>query len=351
MSRHMACAGSLFGALIVLTSAQTSSTQWLSASNPCACAQPVVQACYRTVPVTTYREVKRTVTRPVYETKYVNQTVTAYRPVTETRTAIIPTTTYQNVTECRTVTQNRGYWRTRYEQRRLKSACEYDPRPNLFGWLNRTGYSIRSAFTPRTVAHREYVPNVVSYQVPITRRVAIRGTRKVTYQVTRMQPYTTTRKVAINTVRYVSTNIIERHPVTVWRTIPIGSTVAYAYPGTTTTVLGPTPDPIGVVKSNGLSRTANSDDDKFKNRSTDSNEKKFERKSNETEPGKAIEFGKGSSYSPKSQQPTRKFIAISRRTPSIVQASRWMASRRRSIPSVQGPALVGPNTIASNSAR
>jgi hypothetical protein len=196
------------------------------------------------------------------------------------------------------------------------------------------------------------MPNVVSYQVPVTRQVAIRGTRKVTYQVTRMQPYTTTRKVAVNTVRYVSTNVVERHPVTVWRTIPIGSTVAYAYPGTTTTALAPTPDPIGGAKGNSPSRTANSNDDKFNNRSTDSTEKKFERKSNETESGKAIEFGKGSSYSPKNLQLTRKFIAISRRTPSIVQASRWMASRRRSNPSAQqGPALVGPNTIASNSAR
>ncbi|GAB4145512.1 MAG: hypothetical protein Tsb009_17670 [Planctomycetaceae bacterium] len=352
MSRNMICIGSFLGALLTLSMPQSLFAQWVGAANPCVCAQPVVQSCYQTVPVTEYRNVQRTVTQPVYETKYVDQKVTAYRPVTETRTATIPTVSYQTVTECKTVMQNRGYWRTRYEHLRLKSPCEYDPRPNLFGWLNRTGYSLRSMFTPRTVARREYVPNTVAYQVPVTRQVAVRGTRQVTYQVTRMQPYTTTRKVAVNTVRYVSRKVVQRHPVTVWRTVPIGSTIAYSTPYGTATALAPTPDPIGTAKRNTPNRTANSQDSKFNRAGTSQPEKKFERKSSEGESGKKIDFGiRGSSYQPARKTGSKKFVAVSRRAPSIVRAGRWMTTRRRIVQSQTGPALPAPNTLASISAR
>lgn len=356
MFRNMACAGSLLGALTLFSSAQTASAQWMPAGNPCPCPQPVVQPCYRTVPVTEYRQIRQTVTRPVYETKYVDQKVTAYRPITETRTANVPTVTYQNVTECQTRTRDMGYWRTRYEQRRLMSPCQYDPRPNLFGWLNRTGYAIRSTFTPRVVAHREYVPNVVAYNVPITRTVAQHGTRQVTYKVTRMEPYTTTRRVAVNTVRYVSQNVVRRQPVTVWRTVPIGSTVAFASVGNHT-ALAPNPDPIGSAKADPKKRTANSADNKFDDRSNDSSKDVFRRDSSSLDSKTNGNLGVDRSAQPPvfnhtaNRLASHRPAATSRRLPSIVRAGGWIARRPRRESTTRGPSLIGPNTIARVSNR
>jgi hypothetical protein len=207
-----------------------------------------VRQCYQTVPVTEYRQVKQTVQRPVVETKYVDRQFTEYRPVTETKTVNVPTVSYQNVTEYRTAQRDCGRWTTQYHQTPRCSPCEYDNRADLMGWLNRTGYSLRMAFTPRFTTSRHYVPNVVAYSVPVTRQVAIRGTRQVAYNVTRLVPQTTTRKVAVNTVRYVSQEVTAMQPVTVMRTVPIGSRVAYVpftTSGSTQTALQPIPDRIG----------------------------------------------------------------------------------------------------------
>jgi hypothetical protein len=122
--------------------------------------------------------------------------------------------------------------------------CEYDNRPNIFGFLNRTGYSVRMAFTPRVWTERIYVPNVVTQEVPVTRQVAVRGTQTVNYQVARTVPITTTRKVAVNTVKMVAQEIVTQRPVTVFRTVPMGSSLAFGVPAaapTTTTALQPTP--------------------------------------------------------------------------------------------------------------
>ncbi|HEX6985636.1 MAG TPA: hypothetical protein VF170_09675 [Planctomycetaceae bacterium] len=244
--------------------------------NPCqtvcqtVCQQTamVVQPCYQTVPVTEYQQVKQTVMRPVVETKYVDQQVTEYRPVTETKTAEIPVTTYQPVTEMQAVCQDRSYWATQYVPNCRLSPCQYDPRPGLLGWMNRTGYEIRSAFTPRYTAHRYYVPNQVVAQVPVTRHVAQHGTRQVTYNVTRYEPHTTTRQVAVNETKWVAEEQTVTKPVVAYRTVPVGTTVAYAPVGSavafggggiisnvaygeirynnggTATAFGPSPDPI-----------------------------------------------------------------------------------------------------------
>jgi hypothetical protein len=186
----------------------------------------------------------------VVETRYVDQEVTAYRPVTETRVAEVPITQYQNVTEYQTVTRDMGQWLTHRECIYRPSPCQYDPRPGLLGGLNRFGYSMRTAFSPSIRTRREYVPNYVAQTIPVTRQVAIPGTRQVTYNVTRMEAYQTTRKVAVNSVRMVAEQVTEMQPVTVMRTIPTGTRVAYVSPsslGTATasrTVLGPTPDPL-----------------------------------------------------------------------------------------------------------
>lgn len=355
MSRHMAVSGSVLGTLVMLFSAAPAHAQWLTA-NPCtACAVPVAQPCYRTVPVTEYRQVKQIVQRPVCETKYVNQTVTAYRPVTEQRTVNVPTVNYQNVTECRTVYKNCGYWRTRMECRRLPSPCAYDPRPDVFGWLNRTAYSIRATFTPRVAFHREYVPQVVAQQVPVTRTIAHHGTRQVTYNVTQMVPYTTTRKVAVNTVRYVAQEITHTQPVTVWRTVPIGTTIAYATPSytaaPTATALQPTPDPVSAK------RTATSTNNKIDGGSGNDANRKLNDDSSSLDSGRLDGLGTGRTGSPsairtsgdRSERLAGFVEAPARRhLPSIVYTSRWV-SRRRQTP---GPALVNPSvTLARNGNR
>jgi hypothetical protein len=244
--------------------------------NPCpVVCQPVcqqmamvVQPCYQTVPVVEHQEVKQTVMRPVTETKYVDQTVTEYRPVTETKTAEVPVTTYQPVTEMQTVCQDRSYWATQYVPNCRISPCQYDPRPGLVGWLNRTGYEVRSAFTPRYSAYRHYVPNQVVAQVPVTRQIAQQGTRQVTYNVTRYEPHETTRRVAVNETKYVAEERTVTKPVVAYRTVPVGTQVAYSPMGSsalafgggtitnvaygpirynnggTATAFGPSPDPI-----------------------------------------------------------------------------------------------------------
>lgn len=217
------------------------------AYNPCCCCPPIrVTACYQTIPVTEYRECRQTVQRPVVETTYVDQPCTEYKQVLENKTAEIPTCTYQNVTEMRTVQRDCGRWMTQCYQRPMVTPCEYDNRPDLFGFLNRTGFAVRMAFTPQSWTERVYVPNVVAQQVPVTRQVAVRGTQTINYQVAKIVPVTTTRKVAVNTVKMVSQEIVTQRPVTVFKTVPLGSSLAAGVPATTpaktTTALQPTTD-------------------------------------------------------------------------------------------------------------
>lgn len=232
------------------------------------CAQPV--ACYQTVPVTEYRQVRQKVRRPVCEVTYVDQPCTEYRPVVEQCTVNVPTCTYEDVIECRTVCRDMGCWVTRYTPICKMSPCEYDNRPGLGGWLNRTAYSIRASFTPDVIAHREYVPNIVMQTVPVRHRVAKHGVRQVTYNVTKMVAHTTTRKVAVNTVRYVEDEVVAVQPVTVMRTVPIGTTLAYGVPayGAPATAgaphrsaLAPQPDP---VSAEPIPRRADASDDRFR---------------------------------------------------------------------------------------
>ena len=214
----------------------------------------VVQPCYQTVPVTEYQEIKQTVMRPKVETAYIDQPVTEYRPITETRTVEQPYTTYQPVCEQQTVMRDRGYYTTTCTPNCRQSPCQYDCRPGLLGWMNRTGYEMRSAFTPRYTVQRNYVPNMVAETVPVTRYVAQQQSRQVSYNVTRMEAYQTTRKVAVNTTSYVAEEVTAMRPVTTYRTVPVGTTVAYAPLGSMTafgssatpsTAFGPTPDAAG----------------------------------------------------------------------------------------------------------
>ena len=239
------------GALALAASGSTAFGQ-CAPFNSCCCPPVRVTACYQTVPVTEYRECRQTVQRPIVETKYVDQPCTEYKQVVECKTAEVPTCTYQNVTEMRCVQKDCGHWITQCHTRPKVSPCEYDNRPDLFGFMNRTGYSVRMAFTPQTWTERIYVPNVVTTQVPFTRQVAVRGTQTVNYQVARMVPVTTTRKVAVNTVRMVCEEIVTKRPVTVFKTVPMGSALALGVPGnsptpTATTALQPVPESKGTA--------------------------------------------------------------------------------------------------------
>ncbi len=227
--------------------------QFLPGTGSCYCLQPVTQTYYQTMPVTEYRQVVQTVRRSVIETKYVDQPITEYRPVTETKTVEMPTVSYQTVTNYRTIQRPAGQWVTRFYQTSRISPCQYDSRPDIFGLINRTAYALRQAFTPSVIASREYVGGVITQQVPVTQSVAIPGTRRVSYNVTRLVPQTSTRKVAVNSVRYVDQQVTMLQPVTVMRNIPVGTRTVYSYSpygaGATRTMLLPTPGTINSPRS------------------------------------------------------------------------------------------------------
>ncbi len=233
------------------------------ACNPCV--QPVQQTCYRTVPVTEYREVKQTVQRPIVETKYVDQPVTEYRPVVEARTVDIPTVRYETVTECRDVCYQTGQWTAQMIPRPKISPCEYDSSPTLLGAINRSAYSIRSALTPDYKMSYNFEPQTIHQTVPVAHRVPVQELRKVTYNVTKMVPHTTTRKVAVRSVRYVTEEVTAMQPVTVMKTVAVGTSNGLAYapyptyaPSTSQTAATPSPDPVSQAKQPSPGRTADS---------------------------------------------------------------------------------------------
>lgn len=216
------------------------------AINPCPCVQPIRETVYQEVPVTKYRTVERTVKKPVVRTAYEDREVTAYRTVNETRTAEVPSVQYQNVTECRQCTVNRSYWRTAWQPVAKMSACQYDPSPTLLGELNRLSYSTRMTMTPNYIPRREFVPNVVAYNIPTTRTVAIPTTRQVSYNVARLEPYATTQRVAIQKVEYVDATVTAYEPYTEMRTVAVGTKTRYAFVdplggSTSATAARPTP--------------------------------------------------------------------------------------------------------------
>jgi hypothetical protein len=275
MTRQIRWAFSALAGAAVLTSASAVSAQWFS-SPGCGCAtqpvaRPVAQQCFQQVPVTQYQQVKHKVRRPVTEVSYIEQPVTTYRPVVETKTVSVPVTTYQNVTEYQTRVTQSGSWKTNYHCRQKLTPCQYDPSPSPLGWLNRSAYRFRSAFTPKVVATRQFVPQTFTAQVPVTRRVAVQSVRQQTYQVTKYVPEQTTRKVAVNKVRWVEEEVVAMKPITVMQTVPVTRTafgfsnyaprtqtafgwnsygtpaISYAAPATTIS-LAPTPDPVSAAK-------------------------------------------------------------------------------------------------------
>lgn len=341
---------SLLTALFGAVAAAPASAQFYDPCNVCQPIQPVAQTCYQTVPVTEYRQEQRTVLKPITEMKTVEQKFTEYVPVTEQRTAEVPYVTYQNVTECQTVTRDLGGWQTAYQPIAKMAPCQYDPNPTFGGWLNRTAYSIRSSFTPNYRTVRSYQPNVVAQTVPVTRQVAVRNTRQVTYNVTRYETRESSRMVQVPTTRYEKVVENVNVPVTVYRTVPTGTAITYGvspYGYTTSrTVLGPSPDPISNVRS------ADSSADSYK-RSDGSREAGNSDKT-DANPLKKISNEETKGFDPfpsdtRVDQPNdTQVTAVSRKVPSVVRASGWRPTGSVAMAKAKtGPKLLAPSVAAS----
>ena len=195
----------------------------------CTPIQPVQTSCYQTVPVTTYQREQQKVRVPYYKTAMESQTVTVMEPVTRQRTVEVPTVSYKTVVENRTVNRDMGRWQTNYQPVAKCAPCEVDPRPGMIGWLNRTGYSFRSAFVPNYRTSRQYVPNMVTCNIPTTRQVAVHGTQKVVQNFTEMVPRQKTVQVEVSKLAWREETQTVMKPTTAYRTVPIGSTLAYGY--------------------------------------------------------------------------------------------------------------------------
>ena len=200
-----------------------------TASVDCPCVKPVTETVYRDVPVVQYRTVQRPVKRAKMVTVMEEQDVTTYQTVNETRTVDVPSYDYQTVTECRPVTVNQSYWRTSMQPVQKMAPCQYDPRPSFLGELNRLGYSMRQAFVPNYVRRREFVPNVVAYNVPTQRTVAVPTTRQVTYNVARVVPVTKKQQVAVQKVVWEDDVVTAYEPYTTTRRVAVGTQTRYAY--------------------------------------------------------------------------------------------------------------------------
>ena len=288
--------------------------------------QPVVHPVYDTVQVTEFQPVKQKVQRPVVETKWVDQAVTEMRPVTEQRTVNVPTVDYQTVTEYRKVQKQVGYWTTKTQATGKVAPCQYDNRPGFAGWINRTAYSARTAFTPKTKVSRQFVPQTMTCTVPCTKKVAVPGMKQVTYNITSMVPQQTTRKVAINTVRYVEEEITAMKPVTVARTMQVGTRISYAPAGTGVasgpgnggpTALTPTPDAKASAKKPGTnpSRTANGDGNELDSEGFN----RSNLRSSYTAP--VNEYDAERTDATSKVEPSRPATKI----PSVVRVSQWVA--------------------------
>ena len=242
----------------------------------CTCVQPVQQTVYREVPVTKYRSVKKTVKVPVQRTAYVEKDVTVYRTVNETKTAEVPYTTYQTVSSCETAQVDNSRWQTSYQRNCKVSPCQYDPRPGFRGWWNRTGYSMRSAFTPNVIARRQYVRDVRTVARPVTRQIPITATRTVTYNVARVVPTVEKQRVAVLQTEMRDQVVTAMEPYTEMQTVAVGTTTQMAYVGGfngTATALAPTPAP---------SQTAREEPVEPRTRTADGAEGNFDLNSYET---------------------------------------------------------------------
>jgi hypothetical protein len=330
------------GALVALASS-ASAQYFYDPCNICAPAvvmQPVTETVYREVPVTKYRTEARVVQKPVVRTEYQDRPVTAYRPVTIQQTAEVPAVTYQQVTECRPVTANNSYWRTAWQPVPKMHPLQYDPSPTLLGEMNRWSYATRMAFTPNYIPRREFVPNVVAYNVPVTRTVAVPTTRQVTYNVTRMEPYETTQRVAVQKIEYVDQTVTAMVPYTEMTTMAVGTTTRYAFvdpSGTTATARGPVPDRTA-EEERIPRRAAGGDSGSSSSRDTEARPLSYPKEKAAPTPA---EPGHRDARNQTEDDATTVAQAESRPVPSVVRVAGWRAHKPQteSLPTGNGPEL------------
>ena len=217
--------------------------QTAAAVSDCPCMKPVTETVYKDVDVVQYKSVQKPTKVAKLVTVMEEREVVTYKTVNEQRTVSVPSYVTQTVNECRQVTRNQSYWRTAYQPVPKMSPCNYDGRPGLVGELNRLGYAFRNSITPNVVARREYVPNVVAYNVPVQRTVQIPTTRQVTYTVARQVPVTTVQKVPVQKTVWEDSTVTVQVPYTVRKRVAMGIRTRMVYTGDagSTTALAPTP--------------------------------------------------------------------------------------------------------------
>lgn len=362
MIQQIRCALSVLTGTAILASSTVASAQWFPSSNACGCAAqpvPVVQQCFRQVPVTEYQQVRQKVRRPITEVEYVEQPVTRWRPVTESKTVDVPVTQYQDVVEYQTVTKQCGQWTTNYYCNPKLTPCQYDPSPTPLGALNRAAYRIRSALTPSMYVRRQFVPQTIAQQIPVQRRIAVQSVQQRTVQVTKYVKEQSTQKVAVNRVRWVEDEVIALKPVTVVKTVPTtqtawgwqtyGAPTATAWapaPAATTTALRPAADPISRAATEKPSgRTATRSADEAHEDDTDDDRGDINRIDNAVPRRSAVD-----PIDRTTSQRSRLFEPVSPRSASrIARVGGWRASSRNAVPTAK-PATESDDLILLSAA-
>ena len=314
----------------------------------CTCVQPVQKVVYKEVPVTKYRTVQKTVQVPVQRTAYEERDVTVYRTVNETKTATVPYQTFQTVSSCQTAQVDNSHWETNYVRNYKPAPCEYDPRPGLLGWMNRTGYEMRSAFTPNVVARRNYVRDVRTVAHPVTRQVPMTAYREVTYNVARVVPTVEKQRVAVLKTEMQTQTVAVQEPYTEMRTVAVGTTTQMAYVGgfggTTATALAPTP-----VQP----RTATKDDEDTPQRAAGNGQfqlNSYEAPEGEPRPDR-LSVDAGSRRAGWQDRPSRRVAARPAAKARTTEAAGWTARRSPTALKVAGwrTTATGPAlNVASN---
>lgn len=312
------------------------------AVNPCPTMRPVTETVYNEVDVVQYRPVKKTVKVAKVETVMEDREVIGYRTVNEVQTRDVVSYVNQTVNECRQVTQNRSYWRTVWQPNPKMSPCQYDQRPGLVGELNRLGYAFRNSITPNAYARREYVPNVVAYNVPVQRTVQVPTTQQVSHTVSRVVPYKTVQKVPVQKTVYVDQVITAQEPYTVKKTVAVGTRtrmVAINDFGGTSATASAEPTPAATANGNDGTKAAGGQMGTIKTNSFDNRQEvpvqsPVYRRS--PEPTPAVEPVAEPQRGPVASQPTA--------TPSIAHVVTWKATRRSGTPAQEQ--LTGPELIA-----
>lgn len=242
-----------------------------AAISDCPCMKPVTETVYQDVARVEYQPVQKVQKVAKVVTVMEEQPVTTYQTVSEARTVEVPMTVAQQVTEMQNVTSNQSYWQTQWQQVPKFSPCNYDSRPGLLGEFNRMGYAMRNAMTPNYVARREFVPNIVAQQVPVTRTVHVPTTRQVTYNVNKLVPVTTTQKVPVQRMVYEDQTVTAMVPVTTTQKVAVGTRTRMVYAGDLSTTASANFDPLPTAaKPNGV--TAGNDKGTIRAQSAPSDE-------------------------------------------------------------------------------